>query len=77
MREAGVRIVEVASESPAEAAGIKSDDVLLALDAGEGIVERHREPALAVLRWERRCCECLSVEARRTGEMCAMETAGS
>ena len=31
-RESGVRIVEVASESPAEAAGIKSEDVLIALD---------------------------------------------
>jgi len=31
-RDNGVRIVEVASESPAEAAGIRSDDVVLALD---------------------------------------------
>ena len=31
-RNSGVRIVEVASESPAEAAGIKTEDVLIALD---------------------------------------------
>lgn len=31
-RSSGVRIVEVASESPAEAAGIKTEDVLIALD---------------------------------------------
>lgn len=31
-RNTGVRIVEVASESPAEAAGIRTEDVLIALD---------------------------------------------